>query len=142
MATQERVFASAILCEKVLHEGDIVSAIRIIDTLNADIPEGKDPSRVFALFDGALLIFLKSAEPARGIARIVLVSPQGSPSREWGPYDVTLQGGSHGHSIKLQFHLNTATMEVGLYWFDVYWDDQILIRAPMRVTQRTAPDES
>ncbi len=53
--------------------------------------------------------------------------------------------GGDESGVYLQVSFQIPTPEIGLYWFDVLWNDgEVLTRIPMRVSLRTtaAPRES
>jgi hypothetical protein len=124
---------AALLCEKVLQEKDgIVSAIRIIDRIVATaqgsaLPEQMPPVAV----NVALLIMLKSGDvQGSHTIRIQQVAPSGfrSPQLSWPIY---LEGNDRGANLIVQVAFEAK--EEGLYWFDVYFKDDLLTRMPLRV---------
>jgi hypothetical protein len=124
---------AALLCEKVLQEKDgIVSAIRVIDRIIAtaqgsELPEQMPPVAV----NVTVLIMLKSGEvQGSHTIRIQQVAPSGfrSPQLSWPIY---LEGNDRGANLIVQVAFEAK--EEGLYWFDVYFKDDLLTRMPLRV---------
>ena len=134
---------TACFCEKVLREHDNVpSLIRIVDTYHIDPPPTPLPAGVALTLDMTVFVSLKSGdvvgEHAVGLR---LTKPDGTsgPLREWR----TMFGGNeNGVNIQISFVLQMP--EIGLYWFDVLWAEEVLTRIPLRVKLKTtaAPDES
>jgi hypothetical protein len=124
---------AALLCEKVLQEKDgIVSAIRIVDRIIATaqgsgLPEQMPPLPV----NVTVLIMLKSGEvQGSHTIKIQQVAPSGfrSPEMSW---PIFLEGNDRGVNLIVQ--ISFQANEQGLYWFDVYFKQDLLTRMPLRV---------
>lgn len=124
---------AALLCEKVLQEKDgIVSAIRVIDRIIATaqgsaLPERMPPVAV----NVSVLIMLKSGDvQGSHTIKVQQVAPSGfrSPHLSWPIY---LEGDDRGANLIVQVAFEAK--EEGLYWFDVYFKDDLLTRIPLRV---------
>lgn len=121
------------LCDQVLEDKTgALSLIRIIDTIThtearPDAPE-KMPSVTYPM---KLVIMLKSGS-TRGQHELKTIPEL--PSGELKPplkRSLQMEGEERGvnHIINTLF---TFTME-GLYWFNVYFDDSLITRIPLRV---------
>jgi hypothetical protein len=126
----------AAFCERVLEEKDgVLSLIRIIDRLThtatgADAPSDMPPLN----YQMSLVLALKNGQ-ARGShdLRVVRELPSGIREESEAPtFRIPFEGeGDRGQNLVLQLQL-TFPLE-GLYWFDVFLDDQVLTRIPFRV---------
>jgi hypothetical protein len=136
---------AACICEKVLIEPDnVASLIRIVDTLT--LPDRLPPDTLIAPIL-ILFVSLKSGDVVgEHEVGLQLNSPDGkaSPRRKW---PVVFSGGEHGANLKFEFGLQPP--QVGLYWFDVLWDEDVLTRVPFRLkstgepsAQLAAPNET
>jgi hypothetical protein len=137
----------ACACEKVLREhDDVPTLVRIVDTYTIDPPPAP-PAGVPVSYVLPLTIFLslKSGDVVGDHAigvRLTYPSGKSSDVREW---PVSFGGGEHGAHVQIAFALQMP--EVGLYWFDVLWGEDVLTRIPLRVRTRTsassvAPNET
>ena len=124
---------AAALCEQVIEDKTgVLSFIRIIDTIThtearPDAPIDMPP----VTYPMKMVIMLKSGR-ARGRHEIKIIPEL--PSGEVKPTftrSIQLEGEERGANsiINLMF---TFTME-GLYWFNIYLDDSLLTRIPMRI---------
>lgn len=128
---------AACVCEKVLIEADSVpSLIRIVDTYSLQVPQsvGVDLTAFVALRSGKVV-----GEFEVGMQ---LTDPEGTktPVRTW---PVVFNGEEHGANLKMNFLLTNPN--IGLYWFDVLWRNEVLTRIPFRikyVERDAAPVES
>lgn len=140
MADRKGIFASAFLCEKVLSEKNatnksIHSAIRIVDTFTLRLPEAADldaQGTVVVPLEVALFVSIKSETPRDGEVSVVLEAPDGRTLTSFGPFPVSLKGGSHGHYLKtpIAIHAGRSLLE-GVYWFNVFWGEELIQHVPM-----------
>ena len=121
------------LCEQVLEESTgVLSLIRIIDTIThtesrPDAPIDMPP----VTYPMKMVIMLKSGR-ARGRHELKMVPEL--PSGEVKPpltRSIQLEGEERGTNNVINM-LFTFPME-GLYWFNIYLDDSLLTRIPMRI---------
>jgi hypothetical protein len=124
---------SALLCEKVLDEKDgVLSAIRIVDRVTQTVvgasPSAQVPATTLNL---VALLGLKSGE-ARGrhTLKIVLEHPSGLKGPELSQ-SVLFEGEDRGQNVIIPLALELSAE--GLYWFDVYLEDTLLTRMPLRM---------
>jgi hypothetical protein len=128
----------ACICEKVLIEPDNVpTLVRVVDTftLPAQTPA---PPGVPTGVQLTIFVSLKSGDVVGEFeVGFRLNSPQGKKDmvRKW---PVELKGGEHGANLKIDFILFSP--EVGLYWFDVLWAEEVLTRIPLRLRSATASE--
>lgn len=129
----------ATFCEKVLQEPDgVLSVIRVIDRLivtvsaagaPAELPEG-GTVRV------TLLITLKAGD-AQGRHPITLRAQQ--PSGAYLPdqsVDATFERDERGVNLILEVDLLVIE---GLYWFEVFVNEALLTRVPLRIMYQRVP---
>jgi hypothetical protein len=135
MAQQENLLRPwlnlAVICEKILQERDgAISIIRVIDRWNfvgAAKEMGPQVMRFhfFIMFRAGIL---------RGKQRIHIRphSPSGQdlPAME---FPVLFEGDDE-RGIAVATEAQIGVDQEGLYWFDVYLEDELVTRMPLRVT--------
>lgn len=121
------------LCEQVIDDKTgALSLIRIIDTITHTEARPEAPVEMPPFpYPMKMVIMLKSGR-ARGRHELRMVPEL--PSGEFKPpftRSVHMEGEERGinNVINMVF---TFTME-GLYWFNVYFDDSLLTRIPLRI---------
>jgi hypothetical protein len=134
---------AALICEKILREGDgTLSPIRIIDrftmTIAASGPVPGELPRPVATF--ALFVSLRGGE-ARGTYNLqVRVERPDGLLRELIATQVLIEPGERAMNFVADL---TLGFEIdGLYWFHIMLDDQPITRTPLRVlsiVQQFAP---
>jgi hypothetical protein len=131
MSNTQPLVGVATFCERLLvEEGGVITAVRIVDTYNIQIPPNAPEAVPGVEIHG--LITLRSGDVVgeRTIS-LVMHNPQGerqilSPEGGWR---MTFKGGENGVNIRLQFMLGVKNY--GLCWFDVVCDDEVLTRIPL-----------
>ncbi len=135
MDEQENIFRAflqmALFCEKVLREADgVMSMIRIVDrfTVNGATPEMPPqvlPFMIVISFQGR-----DSCEANKSIA-IRPKSPTGVdlPAME---FPVLFEGDAD-RGMALAFPVQWVPPEEGLFWWDVYLNQELVTRMPLRV---------
>jgi hypothetical protein len=128
--------SAALLCERVLQEGDgVLSIIRVVDRLiqSAVGPGAPDDMPPFPV-NLTLVVLLKSGE-ARGrhTVRLAIEAPSGELLPDAGSLPVLLEGEERG--VNLLLNLGFIAEQEGLYWFNVHFgtQDVLLTRIPLRV---------
>lgn len=130
---------AAVFCDQVLDEKDnVLSAIRIIDRVNItkynageklEVPMRGQLSPPLILF--TLLVILKSGDyKGRGKLGIVPRFPSGKTLQR-RDIDVELLGAENGMNAILRGGFPPE--EEGVYWVDVYFDDQLLASSPLAI---------
>ena len=126
--------SAALICEKVLVEGDgVKSAIRIIDKLiyAATGPEPPTEMPPFE-FRGRMLIILKAGS-VRGQHPLMIkyLTPSGEAPK---PFQGTVEfAGESDSGVDMMIDLALSFAEAGLYWFEVWLSENLLGRIPLRV---------
>jgi hypothetical protein len=124
----------AVICEKVLTEQDgVISVIRVIDRIintvaGLDVPEQMPPMDLAFV----LVVTLKS-DAARG-RHTVKLRPETPSGHQLPEHEIPIlfEGEDRGTNIIVNFGIRVE--EEGLYWFDVFLDDnQLLTRIPLRI---------
>jgi hypothetical protein len=134
MPEQENVFRAylqlAVLCEKVLKEADgVMSVIRVIDrfTVNGATPEM--PPQVLPF----MIAIIFKAGFMRGKQTIAIrpKSPTGVdlPAMEFP----ILFEGDDDRGVGMVFPIQWVPPEEGLFWWDVYLNQELVTRMPLRV---------
>ena len=124
---------AALLCERVMEEKDgVLSIIRVIDRVihTAMGPSAPDtmPPLTYAM---TALVVLKSGG-ARGTVQVRLDMEEPSGLITPGPsMSALMEGEDRGQNLVMGMHMTFK--ETGLYWFNVYLDDQLVTKMPLRV---------
>jgi hypothetical protein len=135
--------AMAVICDRVLQEsGGVLSLIRVVDRFFVSGPPKEMPP-----ISGTLVIALKSGfQRGKMYIKVRPRTPSGKalPEQE---FPVLFEGDDRGIGIVAPFAL--VVDEEGLYWFDVFAEENLVTRIPMRVvyqrlaqTQTAPPPES
>jgi hypothetical protein len=124
---------AALLCERVMEEKDgVLSAIRIIDRLIHTAMGPATPATMAPLtYAMTTLIILKSGG-ARGTVQVRIEMEEPSGITTAGPSMTALmEGEDRGQNLIMAMQMTFK--ETGLYWFNVYVDDQLVTKMPFRV---------
>lgn len=153
--------AAAFVCEKILQEDKVVSAIRIVDTFRRVMrvvgPQGNDkplniqPSQVFDASGGALdmsvLLILRAGPDVRGRHEVTIIgrNPEGKENViPGGPYlvDYKLNDPTETAQFKVRIFM-PGNAKSGIYWLDVTWDGEPLTSIPFKLeSEDEAPAHS
>jgi hypothetical protein len=121
------------LCELVLEEKTgVLSLIRIIDTITHKVASPDAPTEMPPVTYPMKMVIMLKAGRARGRHELKIIPEL--PSGELKPpliQSIHMEGEERGVNRIINM-LFTFTME-GLYWFNVYFDDSLLTRIPLRV---------
>jgi hypothetical protein len=123
---------ASIICEKVLLEKDeVLTPVRIVDTVTFAAGTEIEPGKVFELGLTLLLMF-KSGE-ARGERqlRLALVNPSGTREDVGASQISFLDPPEGGQNIRIAVRLKWE--KEGLYWFEVFLEETPMARVPLRV---------
>jgi|SRR5271157_2688105 len=120
----------ACICQTPLQEANgQLSIIRIMDRIQvAGVTPTMQPQSLQHL---VLVVILRSGTLGENQKiRIVPVKPDGTNLPE-NEVTVLFEGNDRGPALIMPVAL--VATEAGLYWFDVYWESQLLTRIPLRV---------
>jgi len=150
---EPRVYASVMLCDRVIRDNDgLLTAIKIntgykVSPLKvARVLPGSEGAldEANALFVWqplrlAAIITFTTEEPAVFVASLKIVGPRGhdlgaATSNAW---EVKTAGGAEGHTLSVDVRL--AIPLIGEYWFEVYVRGELATKTPMRVLHERAP---
>jgi uncharacterized protein DUF6941 len=121
----------AIFCEKVLREADnVLSIIRVVDRLNVF---GPTPEMAIVQPVPLIILVVFKSGFLRGKQKVVIrpISPTGKDMSEMS-FPMLFEGDDERGNA-LMANLNMALTEEGLFWFDVYLNDEMVTRMPLRV---------
>jgi len=132
MATKTLPYVTAALvCENVLQEGDgSISAIRIADRVQYRI-KGMPPDAKPMIGLQGLVSIKSGAVTGDHTLRVVSERPNGE-RKDVHTQPVKLLGKDHG--INLILNIGLGVDQDGIYWFDVFFDDDLLSRIPLTIT--------
>lgn len=125
---------AAVFCEKVLQEKDgVVSLIRVVDRLifmasGAEPPEKMPP---MTLTTTAFLAFKSGIAKGSSTIKLVPIDPDGKRMTQEALLPVFFEGDDQGSNVTL--NLTLQMKQEGLYWFEVYLDERLVTRMPLRV---------
>jgi hypothetical protein len=128
---------AAFFCERILKEEDgVLSAIRIVDVFNVHVPKENPPDSIPAIQLTMMTIF-KSEEPATYSLTFEILSPSGQKYRGGQSAMMSLEGKEKGANLIL--HFPVAANEYGLYWIDLFIDEERITRVPFKI--QLAPND-
>ena len=147
--------AAAFICEKVLREkggkGDIISAIRIVDTYTTvlqrigpksdePIPSNPPADQILdatGILNMSALVILKAGDvTGQHEVSMVVRNPEGkeTPFPEAFPVNFALKDKAEGAQFVVQFVM-PGDAPAGLYWIDVRWDGEPLTSIPLKLVK-------
>ena len=124
----------AVICERVLREQDgVLSVIRIIDRLTHTIvgTEMPDPLPPVSYTVWFALAFKSGSARGRQTLKIEQEQPSGLRSLLL-EHSLMLEGEDRGANFVAQ--VQAKFEHEGVYWFDVFLNDQFVTRMPFRLT--------
>lgn len=130
--------SAALICEKVLtEEAGVLSAIRIVDVFNIEPKPANWPKEFQRALELVVLVCLKSGDLVGDYkVDLVLRSPDGKTIESSAQtIPVSFRGGEHGANLVVNTKL--VTEDLGLYWFDVRWNGDVLTSIPLRLQTTT-----
>ncbi len=120
----------ATFCEKVLHEGDGVnSLIRMVDRFNVQgISDEMQPVALqFMLYVSFKSGFMRGKQK-------ISIRPKSPKGEDLPSMDIpVLFEGDDDRGPALQIPIGWVVQEEGLYWWDLYLNDELVTRMPLRV---------
>jgi len=121
------------LCELVLEEKTgVLSLIRIIDTITHKVASPDAPTEMPPVTYPMKMVIMLKAGRARGRHELKIIPELPSGELKFPLIQsIHMEGEEQGVNRIINM-LFTFTME-GLYWFNVYFDDSLLTRIPLRV---------
>jgi len=133
--------AAAFLCEKVLVERDgVMTFVRVVDRfvipVFENLPAGVQvPTPIIQV---TLFVSLKAGLLGTGKYKVSVKGnkPDGS-EMPVNTQQVFFQG-SEDMGANMGFQMALQSPEEGLFWFDIYFEDALLTRVPMRVLHQPA----
>jgi len=122
----------ACICENAILEKDgTASLIRLVDRFEASLPKNL-PAGMPAGFPVTIFIRLGAGDiKGSGKVSIQARRPDGTLGGK-GESVIELLGIGRGIQFKTVFHI--LAPQNGLYWFDVYWNDEFLTSISAEVT--------
>lgn len=128
---------AACICENVIIDREgVASIIRIVDKFAAEIPEGF-PAGIPPGFPVTVYVRLKSGGAARsGQVSVRAKRPDGT---QGGRIDAKMDftAPQHGVHFSSQFHI--IKPQSGIYWFEVFWNEEHLTSFSADVTVKSVP---
>lgn len=134
MAEQENIFRAylhvATFCEKVLREGDgVLSLIRMFDRFNVVGNTPEMPPSVLRF-----MVFLSFKSGFMRGKQTIHIRPQSPTGKELPSMSIpVLFEGDDDRGTAMGFEVNWPVGEEGLFWWDVYLNDELVTRMPLRV---------
>ncbi len=142
MADNRPHLAAAFVCERVLQEKDeVLSAIRIVDTLWVSRPPEDLPVETTPAIQVTILLSFKKTGPGpaeRHELTLQLIPPSGpAAQKQTAPllFPESDIGGAN-----LIANMMVPIKQLGLFWLDVSLDGEPVTRVPFRVLEK--PQES
>jgi hypothetical protein len=145
MPNKQPFVAVACFCEHVIEGKDgVLSIIRIIDSYHFTLPTGEMPAGATPAIPLTALIALRSGDVAGTFnVRLVLRRPDGTTAdvSPEGGWPIVFNGAEHGVNLTLQFPLGVRGY--GLYWFDLIWEDGVVLTSmPIKLVEAQQPQST
>jgi hypothetical protein len=128
--------AAAFLCEKVLYERDgVPSFIRIVERFFMPVLPKLPPGMQIQppVLQLTLVLSLKAGSMPGGKYNVTvkLQKPDGSQMQD-NALSVFFNG-SDDNGVLIGMPMAIVAPDEGLYWFDIYFEESLMTRIPMRV---------
>jgi hypothetical protein len=124
----------ACICENALQDKDgVLSAIRVIDTVFAELPKDLPPNAEGVL-EYWCVIILKAGDLVGSFEKlnIRLIGPSGDIRQlTEKPIPTAFSGGANGINVRIK--LTLGIKKYGLAWIDVLWGEDVLTSVPLDV---------
>jgi len=124
---------AALICEKVLQEKDeTVSIVRIVDRVTVTAAASSSPENIppTTLNLNAFLAFRSGHARGRHTIKWIIEEPSGIRTPEQ-LLPALFEGEDRG--VNFILNLNIVVNQEGVYWFDIFLEDQLLTRIPLRI---------
>jgi len=124
---------AALLCEKVLQEKDgSISVIRMVDRFTVTVPASTSPESLppLPLNLTIFLAFKSGSAKGRNTAKLRIEQPSGIKLPEQ-LLPILFEGEDRG--VNLILALNMVVDQEGVYWFEIFLEDELLTRIPLRI---------
>ena len=147
--------AAAFACEKVLREGDVISAIRIVDTyiqklvrlkpLPGEAPAVTAPSvsgmvlNDNQVLDITALVMVRAGDvQGKHQMTVEMVSPIEKSVKYPQPFNVdfAMNDPAETATLNIKFVL-AGDAPAGRYWINVFWDGEPLTRIPIKLVKQS-----
>jgi hypothetical protein len=124
---------AALLCDRVLQESDgTISIIRILDRYTLTNIGPQAPAQMPPLPLAMTLFLSFKSGIARGTFRVkVTITTPSNIEDSLGQMSMLCEGEDRGNNIITSLRLNFT--ESGLYWINVYLEEQLVTRIPLRL---------
>ena len=136
------IYTSGFICQWALEERDgVLSAIRIIDRVEVDIPKDVPPGAIVVATQVACFAVLsfKSDDPEDFEVVFTAIAPNGERIRPQ-KFNIQTGGGSHGHQMRIG--MNFDPRNVGLWWIEILVSGEVALRMPLALVLPTDPTSS
>jgi hypothetical protein len=124
---------AALLCERVLQEKDeTVSIIRMVDRITLTVPASTSPATLppLPLALTLFLAFKSGSARGRNTIKLRIESPSGLRLPEQ-LLPVLFEGEDRG--VNLNLALSMIIDQEGVYWFEIFLEEEFLTRVPLRI---------
>lgn len=125
---------AALFCDQVIEGKDgVLSLIRVVDRLTRTIAGPEAPPEMPPVTHRMVAVLMLTSGHARGRhdIRLEVEPPDPTKRRDVWSGTIHFEGEDKGHNLVVSVD---AQFEVeGLYWFNVYLEDQLFTRMPFRV---------
>lgn len=128
--------AAAVFCENIVEDSSgMLSAIRILDTINVAVPPHIDPptkKNQLPLSLNLLLSFRSGDSPRRQRLKVTIESPEGKRKDVGASRPVEYTKEPHAVT-NVKVKVNLGVHSSGVFWFDVFLDGKLMTRVPLNV---------
>jgi hypothetical protein len=136
------IYTSGFICQWALEEKDgVLSAVRIIDRIEVDIPTDVSPGAIVVAMQVACFAVLsfKSEGPEDFGVVFTAIAPNGQRIHPQ-TFKIHTDGGSHGHQMRIGMSFDPSN--IGLWWIEVAVNGAVALRMPLALVLPTDPNSS
>jgi hypothetical protein len=122
---------AALFCEKVLEDkSGVLSLIRIIDRITITASGLQAPEEMPAVALNLAIILKAGSLRSKYKLHVKPIAPNGKELATVST-SILLEGEDRGVNIILD--VNLPVQEEGLYWFEIFFEEMLLTRIPLRI---------
>lgn len=136
------IYTSGFICQWALEERDgVLSAFRIIDRVEVDIPTDVPPGAIVVATQVACFAVLSFKSESPEDFEVVFTAIAPSEQRiQPQTFKIHTDGGSHGHQMRIG--MNFDPRDIGLWWVEVAVNGTVALRMPLALVLPTDPNSS
>jgi hypothetical protein len=132
------IYTSGLICQWALEENGVLSAIRIVDRIEVDIPTDVPAGAIVIATQVACFAILsfKSEGPEDFEVVFTAIAPNGQRLKRQ-TFSIHTDGGTHGHQLRIG--MNFDPRNIGLWWIEIAVNGNVALKMPLELSLSTDP---